>query len=233
LSPTLAVSQYLTPTDQANENTSDYDFGAGGAAILADLPGTSPVPHLLICGGKDGNLYVANRDNLGGYGDGHSVQTPFYSGGEIFATGAFWNNNLYIASVNAPMTAFPLNQSTSHFGSGVTSPHNYGAGGSTPSISAAVTAYCVVWGLDATNFCTHLSPGCGQVVLYAYDATNALTPLWNSAANGADKAGHAVKFTIPTVANGKVYVGTRGNNAGGADSSTSTPGELDIYALKP
>jgi hypothetical protein len=227
------VSQYLTPTDQGNNNTSDYDFGAGGAAILADLPGTSPVPHLLICGGKDGNLYVANRDNLGGYGDGHAVQTPFYTGGEIFGTGAFWNNNLYIAGVGAPIIAYPLNLSTSQFGSGVAASHNYGAGGSTPSVSAAGTGNGIVWGLDDTTYCTHSSPSCGPAVLYAYDATNVATSLWNSSANAADKAGNAIKFTVPTVANGKVYVGTRGNNAGGADSSTSSPGELDIYALKP
>ena len=231
--PSLTVSQYLTPTDQGNNNTSDYDFGAGGAAILADLPSTSPVPRLLICGGKDGNLYVANRDNLGGYGDVHAVQTPFYTGGEIFGTSAFWNNKLYIAAVNAPMIAYPLNLSTSQFGSGVASSHNYGAGGSTPSVSAAGTGNGIVWGLDNTSYCTHSMPSCGPAVLYAYDATNALAPLWNSAANSADNAGFAVKFTVPTVANGKVYVGTRGNNRGGADNSTSTPGELDIYALKP
>jgi hypothetical protein len=235
LSGSTDPKYYLTPTDQANNNSSDYDFGAGGAALLADLP-ASLHPHILICGGKDGNLYVVDRDNLGGYGDGHALQTPslFYSGGEIFETGAFWNNRLFLASKGAPMKAFALNPSNSAFNtSGTTSSHAYGNTGSTPSVSAAGTANGIVWGLDATNFCTNNSPGCGSAVLYAYDATNALAPLWNSAANAADNAGFAVKFTVPTVANGKVYVGTRGNNAGGADSSTSTPGELDIYALKP
>jgi hypothetical protein len=236
LSPTLTVSQYLTPSGQLNDNQSDFDFGAGGAAVLADLPNTSPIPHLLICGGKDGHLYVVNRDNLGGYDVGDH-QTHFYSGGEIFETGAFWNNRLYIASVHGPMTAFALDPSTSTFNtSGTTSSNTYGMGGSTPSVSAAGTANGIVWGLDDTSYCTTGAPAsapCGPAVLYAYDATNVATSLWNSAANAADKAGNAIKFTVPTVANGKVYIGTRGNNAGGADNSTSTPGELDIYALKP
>jgi hypothetical protein len=233
LSPTLAVSQYLTPYGQATDNTSDYDFGAGGAAILADLPATSPIRHLLICGGKGGQLYVVNRDSLGGY-DSSDQFTRVYTGGDILETGAFWNNHLYIASKFASMRAFTLDPSTSILGSNpTTTSHAYGLTGSTPSVSAAGTANGIVWGLDDTNYCTDQSPGCSPSVLYAYDAINALTPLWNSAANAADAAGNAVKFTVPTVANGKVYVGTRGNNIGGADNSTTMPGELDIYALKP
>jgi hypothetical protein len=91
----------------------------------------------------------------------------------------------------------------------------------------------VLWAIDNTNNCVGQAPGCGPAVLHAYDATNLANELWNSSMVSTDGAGNAVKFTVPTVANGKVYIGTRGNNTGGAYGSTSVSGELDVYGLKP
>ena len=99
--------------------------------------------------------------------------------------------------------------------------------------STASNTNGIVWALDNSQYCTNESSSCGATVLHAWDATNLSTELWNSSQGSGNTAGNAIKFTVPTVANGKVYVGTRGNNAGGADNSTSTPGELDVYGLKP
>jgi hypothetical protein len=233
LSSSLTVSQFYTPFEALGDNNgSDFDLGSGGAAVLADLPNTYPHPHLLICGGKSGNLYVLNRDALLGYDPTYSyphVLQRIYSGGNLYATGAFWNNNFYIAAVGKPLSTYTLTTSTAPFSTSGTpaSSTSYREGGGTPSVSSAGSAANgIVWALDNANYCTNQSPGCGPTVLHAYVATNLATELWNSGANAADKAGDAVKFTVPTIANGKVYVGTRGNNG-------STPGELDIYALKP
>jgi hypothetical protein len=89
----------------------------------------------------------------------------------------------------------------------------------------------IVWALDQSKYCTSQSLGCGPAVLHAYDAGNLANEFWNSTEGTGNAAGYAVKFTVPTVANGKVYIGTRGNNAGDVDSSTSIPGELDVYGL--
>jgi hypothetical protein len=231
LDASLNVKQSFTPSNEASDDSEDVDFGAGGATVLADLPNGNTVTHALICAGKDGGMYVLNRDLLGGFGDGAAVQR-ISLGYRIFATGAYWNNNLYIGGVSGPMEMFKLNTSTVRFTLSSQGSHSFGFAGATPSVSSSGSQNGVVWSLDTGNYCTNQSRACGPVILYAYDAQNVGTELWNSTKSAADAAGYAVKFTVPTVANGRVYVGTRGNNKGGSPTSTSTPGELDIYGLK-
>jgi hypothetical protein len=240
-SPALAVASYFTPADQANLEGGDTDHGAGGAAILVDQPG-GPHPHLVIGGGKEGNMFLLSRDNLGGYGgnanpgDSNAVQ-KFSIGNGIFATAAFWNNNLYIAGVGGSLKSFAFDTTKGMFNTAATSQSNgitFGFPGATPAVSATGSSNGIVWAINSHAYCTQQSSACGPALLYAFDATNVATNLWNSKlVVPQDSAGNAVKFTVPTVANGKVYIGTRGNNAGGASSSTTVPGELDVYGLLP
>jgi hypothetical protein len=227
----LTVTQYYRPndTDDPLVDFMDHDFGAGGATMLADLPAGNAITHALVCGGKDSMLMVLNRDALGGYGSNPVQSLPL--GGEIYSTAAFWNNNLYIAVVGGKMQAFTLNTSTAQFSAATISAHTFGFPGATPSVSAAGAQAGIVWSLETNTYCTTGHP-CGPAILFAHDTGNLANELWNSSAV-ADAAGNAVKFSVPTVANGHVYVGTRGNDTGGAVGSASTPGELEIYGLKP
>lgn len=233
----LMVSSYFTPSDESTDFPTDADAGSGGAAMVVNNSSGQP---LVIGGGKDGTVYVLNGSALGGFGDAHAVESFSLGvpGGppNIFSTAAFWNNNFYIAAGGMPLKSFPFNPAAATpIGQPWTSqaPNLLGFPGATPSVSASGTSNGVVWLLDTGTYCTNGAQHCAPAVLHAYDATNLASELWNSSLLSADAAGFAVKFTVPTVANGKVYVGTRGNNLGGVDSSTSAPGELDVYGLKP
>lgn len=230
LNAALRVTQYFTPSDELDDALGDHDFGSGGAAVLADLPAGNTVTHALVCGGKDGTLYVLNRDLLGGFGDSAAVQAIALGHG-IFSTSAIWNNYLFVAGVGGPLAAYQLNLATVQFNPASSSTHTYGFPGATPSVSASGTTNGVVWALDTHSYCTTESSACGPAVLHAYDATKLGTELWNSGMLSTDMAGNGVKFSVPTIANGRVYVATRGNNIGGEDNSTSTPGEFEIYGL--
>ena len=245
LSLSLQVLGYFTPSDQLDDASYNNDFGSGGATVLADLPAGSPVTHVAIAGGKDGNLYVYNRDALGGFGDSNAWQetavgtegnldtdTP----GVLWSVGAMWNDNYYLAGAGGPLQQYQLDPSTAKLSlttTGSSPAGGYEFPGATPSISADGNTNGIVWVIDNSQFCTRASPGCGPAVLHAYDATNVANELWNSGKSSNDSAGNAVKFTVPTIANGKVYIGTRGNNTGGEYGSTSASGELDVYGLKP
>ena len=232
LTGNLTVSSYFAPSDEENDYLNDGDFGSGGSAVVLNV-NSGALKHLVIGGGKDGTLYLLNGDTMGGLGDSNARQ-HFFSGGGIFATGAFWNNNFYIAPIGNSLEEFPFDTSTNLLSASVaaSSPTVFGYPGATPSVSSTGNSNGIVWALDNSQYCTPQSPGCGPAVLHAYSAANIATELWNSGMAAGDAAGNAVKFTVPTVANGKVYVGTRGNNIGGAGSSTTVAGELEIYGLK-
>ena len=210
--PNLGILSFFTPIDQAALNSGDIDFGSGGATILVDQP-SGPVQHLAIGGGKSGTLFLLNRDSLGGntINDAGAVES-FSVGNRIFGTPAFWQNTIYLAPITDHLKSYTFNASTGQFTTSPASqsPGTFGFPGCTPSISSQAAKNGIVW---ATENAT------GPSVLHAYDATNVGTELWNSANSSADQAGQAVKFTLPTVANGKVYVGT--------------VGEISVYGLSP
>ncbi|MEQ1473265.1 MAG: hypothetical protein ABLQ96_05565, partial [Candidatus Acidiferrum sp.] len=211
---TPATLSFFTPSNQDSLNSADQDLGSGGAAILVDSP-SSPVQHLLIGGGKEGKVYLLNRDNLGGNSstDSGAVQT-FSVGNGVFATPALWQNTMFMGVAFDHVKAFSFDVPSGKFKTAPTSQSpgtSYGFPGATPSVSSQGTANGVLWTIEFA--------GSGTAILHAYDATNLGTELWNSNCNSGDHAGAAVKFTVPTVANGKVYVGTAT--------------EISVYGLSP
>jgi outer membrane protein assembly factor BamB len=163
--------------------------------------------------------------------NGPVVQSiPLFRG--IFSTASFWNNTLYVNATSSAMFAYTLNTSTVQFSQASSTSHSYGFPGTTTSISAAGTASGIVWSMDSGAFCK-TSAKCGPAILFAHDATNLATELWNSSTVAGNAAGNAVKFTLPTVANGHVYIGTRGNNTAAVAGTSTIQGELEIYGLLP
>jgi hypothetical protein len=199
----LAVADYFTPFDQANLNANDGDYGSGGFLLLPDQPGAHT--HLAVQGGKEGTIYLIDRDNLGHFHAGNDSQIvqplPRVLSG-IFCTPAYFNGNIYCNAVGDALTKFSLTNGllSSNFVSRSTG--TMGFPGATPSVSANGASNAIVWVVQTDAFKTKN----GQAVLHAYDATNLTRELYNSATN-RQPPGAAVKFAVPTIANGKVYVG--------------------------
>ena len=205
LNHSLKVTDYFTPSNQAALSAQDKDLGSGGPILAPDQPGK--VPHVLVGGGKDGTLFTVNRDKLGHYTTKPNPSVSVMASGHpVFSVPAYYNGSVYITSVGDVLKQYslangalggPVSQTTASFG----------YPGATPAVSADGDTSGIVWALQ--NSGTRGAPG--QSVLHAYDATNVGRELYNSNQAGTrDQSGLAVKFTVPTVSNGKVYVGTQG-----------------------
>ncbi len=201
----LPLLDYFTPSDQATLSANDTDLGSGGVVLLPDQPQGSPHQHLLVEIGKEGSLYLVNRDSMGHFdagGDRQIVEWLPQIFGGLWGTTAFWNDTLYVGASNDALQAFSFNANNSGLLSATpvsTSSETYYFPGTTPSISANGTTNGIVWTLEGDGT---------SAVLHAYDATNLANELYNSGADPSQTPGPPVKFAVPTVANGKVYAGT-------------------------
>jgi len=201
---TLSVSDYFTLSNTVAASAADRDLGSGGTMLLPDLTDAAgTVRHLMIGAGKDGNIYVVDRDSMGKFSPSANNIYQQLNGalpGGIWSTPAYFNGNVYYADSGATLKAFtvagaklsasPLSQSPTQF----TYP------GSAPSVSANSTSNAIVWAHENGN----------PAVLHAYDAGNLAHELYNSnqAANNRDHFGIGNKYITPTIADGKVFVGT-------------------------
>ena len=198
----LAVADYFATFDTVSKSNADTDLGSGGAIVLPDLVDGTGVRHLAVGAGKDGHIYVVNRDSLGRW---NATTNQIYQDiggvlGAVFSTPAYFNNTLYYGSAGNTIKAFPIvNARVSSTPSSMTS-RSFPYPGATPSISASGSSNAILWAVENAS----------SAVLHAYDATNLSRELYNStqAPSGRDSFGAGNKFITPTVVNGRVFVGT-------------------------
>jgi len=201
----LKVADYFAMYNEVSESSADVDLGSGGIMLLPDLADSSATTrHLAVGAGKDGNLYVVNRDLMGKFNPNNNNQiwqelTGALPGG-IWSTPAYFNGTVYYGPVGAPLLAFKITNAMLAGSPSSQSAASFAYPGTPAAISANGNANGIVWAHENG----------AAAVLHAYDASNLAHELYNSAqaANGRDSFGAGNKFITPTIADGKVFVGT-------------------------
>jgi len=198
----LKLADYFTPHNTVAESNSDQDFGSGGGIVLVDVKDSGGTTHHLSVGsGKDALIYVVDRDNMGKFNastDQIYQEISGQLGGGVYSMPAYFNGVVYYGAVGDALKAFPVTNAKLATSPSSQSTHQFGYPGTTPSVSASGTSNGIVWAIENSG-----------AVLYAFDASNLTTELYdsNQAANSRDHfSGN--KFITPMVVNGKVYVGT-------------------------
>ncbi len=197
----LSVADFFTPFNQQTLNDGDVDTGSAGVALLGDEAGSPAHPHLMVGAGKEGRIYLLDRDQLGGFqagSDKQIVQSIYNVISGLFGNPAYFNKIVYFCGSGDGLEAFPIANAQLATSPSSQSASQYGYPGCVPTISANGTSNAIVWTLETSG------------TLHAYDATNLGRELFNTNQNAArDALGSYVKYSIPTVANGKVYAATQ------------------------
>jgi hypothetical protein len=237
----LSVIDYFTPMDQACRLQADLDLGSGAPMVLPH-DGSAKVTDEVVMSGKGGApcdliggiyaspIYVVNRKKMGHFHDRRDnvVQTVAGATAGYWSAPAYWKGQsgayIYYAGVledasqgvGDNLRMYTLSDGMLSTTSVAHSPNIFPVG-STPSVSANGATSGIVWAIERQDNLVQ-RPGNKPAVLRAYDATNVASELYNSnQARTRDQAGPATKYQVPTIANGRVYVGTQT--------------ELDVYGL--
>jgi hypothetical protein len=203
----LVVADYFNMYNTVNESNADEDLGSGGAMVIPNFKDSTGKLHELVVGaGKDKNIYIADRTNMGKFNSSNNNQ--IYQevigalAGSVYSAPAFDGNRIYYGAVGDNIRAFAFGSNALLSGTpqSMTS-GTFGYPGTTPSISGVGKANLILWATENTS----------PAVLHAYNANNLAQELYNSnqAAGGRDQFGNGNKFITPMIANGKVYVATQ------------------------
>jgi hypothetical protein len=200
----LSVADYFAMKNGVTESANDVDLGSGGIMLLPDqTDAANTVRHLAVGAGKDGNLYVVNRDSLGKYSATSNniwQELDGVLGGGIWSTPAYFNGTIYYGPAGGALRSFSVSSAQLSSAAVVQTTTTFEFPGTSPVVSANGTVNAIVWAYENST----------PAVLHAYDATNLSHELYNSnqAVGSRDHFGAGNKFIAPTVADGKVFVGT-------------------------
>jgi outer membrane protein assembly factor BamB len=201
------VADYFTMYNTVQESDADVDLGSGGTMLLPPMKDSQGVTRNLAIGaGKDQNIYVVDRNNMGKFNPQNDSaiyqELDNVLGGGVWAMPAYFGGNMYYGPVGNHLLQFHFSNARLSTAPVAKSAASFTYPGSTPSVSANGSQNGIVWAIE------HSDP---TDVLHAYDANSVATELYNSgqAANGRDHFGSASHFGTPMIVNGKVFVGTQ------------------------
>ncbi len=215
INPNGTVADYFTPHDQSRMESLDLDMGSGGMLLLPDQSGSHP--HEGISSGKNGTIYVVDRDNMGHYNssnDNQIVQAIVNSfPGGTYGTGNFkapvyFNGHVYFSADADNIKSFSISNGLLSLSPTSQTSLIPGYPGSTLSLSANGTANGILWVIERINTDQNGNGSVAPGILHAYNANNLATQLYNSnqASGGRDALDYVAKWSAPLIVNGKVFV---------------------------